>query len=324
LAANDPSVQKLTWLDFMPAETRAYVQKNMAEYDAGNGQLARPTLEDVHNTLRADVRLAGNPSRLKIAIDESTRQYDEQTKAIKQRDEEAVANAMRAGETVGWRYSDLPASVRASIPPKEVDNVLSYYQKRAKGDDTTSPLLYQKLAGNPAVLASMSDSAFFALRRELSEADFKHFANERGKLVGGGSAGANGPGDLNSQAIKQSIDDRLRMLGQDPTPKDGSSEAERVGGMRKFVNDYFLKAQGEAGKKFTDAEVVQHIDVLFSKSAEVRGWFSNKSAPMLAMKANDIPTAEADKIRAAFKRRGVDEPTDAQVLDIYWKRKTAK
>ena len=36
-----------------------------------------------------------------------------------------------------------------------------------------------------------------------------------------------------------------------------------------------LAAQREAGKKFTDAEVGQHIDALFAKNATFRGWFSD-------------------------------------------------
>lgn len=324
LAKADPSLVVHTWLDFMPEETRNYVAKNMKAYDAGQGQGTRPTFQEIDDQLRADPRLAANPSRYKIARDEAARQFEEQTKAIKQREEEAVATAMRGVIQNGGRYSDLPVSIRAALPPKEVDNVIGFAQKISKGDDTTSLYLYNSLTANPDKLARMSDNEFFALRRELSETDFKHFSNERAKRTGN-NPGSNGPGDLNSQGIKQALDERLRIMGTDPTPKDdGGKDAARIGGIRKFVNDYFMTAQREAGKKFTDAEVAAHIDNLFAKNATFKGWFSTSSGPMLGMKAGDIPSAEKTAIEAAFKRQGNDNPSDAQVLDIYWKRQLAR
>lgn len=312
------------WLDFMPKETQAYVVKNMKAYGAGQGQEARPTFAEIDSALRADPRLAASPGRYKIARGEAERQFEEQGKAIKQRDDEAVATAMRGVIENGGRFSDLPASVRAGIPPKEVDNLMGFAQKIAKGDDTTSPWLYNKLATNPDALARMSDDEFFALRRELSESDFKHFSNERAKRAGS-SAGSNGPGDLNSQAIKQTLDERLRMLKIDPTPKDdGGEDAARIGAMRRFVDQYFTAAQREAGKKFTDAEVAQHVDALFAKNATFRGWFSNSSGPLLGMKSGDIPSDERDGIKSAFKRQGVDKPTDAQILNAYWNMKVVR
>lgn len=324
LAQADPNLRVFTWLDFMPEETRNYVAKNMREFDAGQGQAPRPTFQEIDAQLRADPRLAGNPARYRVAREEASRQFEEQTRAIKQREEEAVATAMRGIIENGGRYTDLPVSVRAAVPPKEVDNLLNFAQRISKGDDSTSLWLYARLTSNPDALAAMSDNEFFALRRELSESDFKYFAQERAKRTGA-APGSNGPGDLNSQGIKQALDERLRMLGVDPTPKDdGGKDAQRVGGIRKFVNDYFFTAQREAGRKFTDAEVVQHIDQLFARNTTFRGWFSDSSGPMLTMKAGDIPSSERAAIEAAFKRHGIDKPTDAQILDIYWKRQLAR
>lgn len=323
-AQADPNIKPKTWLDFMPQETRDYVAKNMRAFEAGQGQPNRPTFQEIDDQLRADPRLAGNPARYKVAREEAERQFNEQTKAIKQREEEAVATAMRGIIENGGRFSDLPVSVRAAVPPKEVDNLIGFAQKIAKGDDSTSLWLYAKLAGNPDQLARMNDNEFYALRRELSEADFKHFANERAKRTGGGT-GSNGPGDLNTQAIKQSLDERLRMLKIDPSPKDdGGDDAARIGGIRRFVDQYFMAAQREAGKKFTDAEVSQHLDALFAKNATFRGWFSTSSGPMLTMKVGDIDGATRDNIKAAFKRQGIDEPTDAQILNAYWNMKVAR
>lgn len=321
----DPNAPKqISWLSLMPKETQNYVAKNMAALSGGQGTPPRPTLADLSAQLASDPRLAGNPQRLKIAQEEAARQWKLQEDAIKQREEEGTSNAMRMLVSNGGRFADLPASVRNAIPPKEVDNVLNFSSRVAKGEDITSPLLYARLSSNPAELARMSDAQFFMLRRELSESDFKHFANERAKQMGG-AQGANGPGDLNSAAIKQTLDARMRVLGMDPTPKDdGGADAARIGAVRQFVDQYFVAAQREAGKKFTDAEVSQHIDALFAKNATFRGWFSDSSGPVLGMKIGDINSSAKDSIKAAFKRRGVDSPTDAQILNAYWNMKFAR
>lgn len=321
----DPSNNtKKTWLDFLPKETQDYVAKNLQAFNAGQGEAKRPTFEDIDAALRADPRLADNPTRYKIAREDAQRRFTEATAAIKQRDDETVADAMRGLIQNGGRFSDLPVSLRASIPPDKVDTVLTFGKKIALGDDTTNDWLYNKLASHPEQLATMSDSQFFALRGEFSQSDFQHFADERAKRLGN-AAGSNGPGDINSAAIKQGLDERLRMLKIDPTPKDdGGSDAARVGAIRRFVDQYFMTAQREAGKKFTDTEVNQHLDVLFAKNVTLRGWFSDSSGPLLGSRVGDIPGDVKDNLKAAFKRQGIDSPTDAQLLNAYFNLKTVR
>jgi soluble lytic murein transglycosylase len=201
---------------------------------------------------------------------------------------------------------------------------MDFARKIAKGEDATDLWLYAQLASKPETLAGMSDAEFYKLRSALSESDFKHFANERAKLLGK-AQGSGGPGDLNTQAIGQELNNRLRMIGIDPTPKDnGGADAARVGAIRQFVDQYFYAAQREAGRKFTDAEVAQHLDALFAKNATFRGFFSDSSGPMLAMKVGDIDSATKKAIKEAFKRRGVGDPTDAQILLAYWQLQTAR
>lgn len=323
LNRTDPAVPARPWIDFMPAETKAYVAKNMKEYEAGQGQATRPAFAEIDDQLRANPILAASPARYKMARDEASRLFEEQAKAIKQKEDEAVATAMRGVVENGGRYTDLPVNIRAAIPPSRIGEVQQVAQRTAKGDDTTSPWLYNKLTNDPGQLARMSDDQFYALRRELSEGDFKHFSQERAKLAGKVPTGS--ASDLNGGAIKQTLDERLRMLQIDPSPKDdGGSDAARIGGIRRFVDQYFYAAQREAGKKFSDAEIATHIDALFAKNATFRGWFSNTSGSMLGMKVGDLPGDVKDNLKAAFKRQGIDSPTDAQLMNAYWNTKVAR
>lgn len=313
------------WLAKMPAETQAYVTKNLNAYVAGDGQYQRPTLQEVHAEVRQRVGV-NDPHTLRLALEEATRQFDDMGRAVKQREDETTAQAMRELVKNGGKFSAIPVSVRSAIPPKEMDNLLNFGARIARGEDTTNMALYQKLATDQNYLRGLSDAQFFMLRPQLSEADFKHFANERAAMVTGAK---NNPQELNTSAINTVLGDRLRTLNLDPTPKDGSAEAMRVGAIRKFVRESILDAQAQAGKKLTDAEVEKHIDGLFAKSVPFRNTFlgmttSRTSERLLTMKAGDIPSDIRDKIKADFKAAGISEPTDADVLGAYWQLKTAK
>ena len=310
------------WLGGLPAETRAYVQKNVDAYQAGAGKPQAATLQDVHAAVRQRIG-EGNPQRLKLAIDESTRQYEEIQKAIKQRDDEAVASAQRWLTDNGGRWTMLPASLRAAVPPGQVDNLLNFSERVARGEDRTNPAVYQQLS-NPDFLRSLSEAEFYTVStRELSQADRKHFASERGRLLNGTTSDK--PGDLNTGAVKQVLDTRLRELGIDPTPKDdGGSDAARIGAIRQFVDRSLLAAQAGSGKRFSDAEITKHIDGLFTQTDVVKGWFSDSSAPVLTMKVGDIPSAVKDRLRADFKAVGISDPTEGQLLGAFFVAKNAQ
>lgn len=310
------------WLGALPAETQAYVQKNMAAYQAGDGKPQAATLQDVHAAVRARIG-EGNPQRLKLAIDESTRQFEEIQKAVKQRDDESVANAQRWLADNGGRWTMLPAGLRAAVPAGKVDDLLNFAERTARGEDRTNPAVYQQLS-NQDFLRGLSEDQFYTLStRELSQADRKHFAAERGRLLTG--AGGEKPGDLNTGAVKSMLDTRLRELGIDPTPKDnGGADAARVGAIRQFVDRSILAAQASAGKKFTDADISKHVDGLFSQTDVVKGWFSDSSTPLLTMQTSDIPSAIRTRLKADFKAAGVDDPTDGQLLGAFFVAKNAQ
>lgn len=309
------------WLSNLPAETQAYVEKNLRAFQAGEGRPAMPTLQDVHNAVREQVGTS-SPLRLKTALDEATRQYEEAQKAVKQREDEATTNAYRWLASNGGRTSLMPPRLRDAVPPKELDNLLNFGQRVARGEDRTNPAVYQRLS-DPAVLKSLSDGEFYRVSMsELSEADRKHFAQQRGRLASG--AEGDKPGDLNTGAVKSTLDSRLRELGTDPTPKDGSSEAERVGAIRQFVDRSLIAAQQSAGKKFTDAEVQKHIDGLFAQTDVVKGWFSDTGKQLLAMKPGDIPSEVKKRLKDDFAAAGITDPTDGQLLSAYFLAKSAQ
>ncbi len=308
------------WLSLLPKETQNYVAKNMAEFNAGGGKPTPPTQLEMEAQLRADPRLAGNPERMRIARTELNQRYEELTKAQKAQDDQNVSKAMQALEQVGGRWSDVPVAIRSAVPRKEVDNLMKYGQSISKGDDITNNAVYAKLAGDPQALARMSDDEFYKYKTVLSQSDFQHFASERGKARGD-LTGANRPGDLNSGAIKQALDERLLMVGVNPNPKATDADATgRVGGIRKFINDEIGKAQANAGRKFSDVETAQFIDRAFATNATFKGFFSNTSKPTLAATVEDLDSKTKDSIKQAYKTAGIDNPTNAQLMSAFWRQ----
>lgn len=316
-----------SWLDLAPTQTQNYVHDGMAAYASGGGAPPTPTLADALAKLDADPRVNGSRTRLDWARTELTARYEATAKAKKQGDEDATANALRAVEANGGNYLTLPPSLRATIPPDKIDTVMNFADKVRGGNTVTNLAVYQRLTDDKA-LKGMSDSQFYALRPELSPDDFKHFSEQRAKLLDPQKATANGPGELNTPAIHMVVENRLQTLGINATPKaaDAAGQA-RVGAINKYVREQILLAQAQHGKKFNDAETESYIDGLFAKSVPFRNTVlgiptTHDRQRMLEMTPKDIPVDARSAITDAFKKRGINSPTDADVLSAYWRTKS--
>ena len=140
------------WLTFMPRETQDYVAKNMKALGSGGGAPKMPTLADVQDTVLQSLGNA-SPSVKKAALQEAERQFDDQIKAMKQRDDAAVADAQRTLIASNGDMNALTPSQRASIPPGQMDSVMSFASKLAKGEAIgTDWGLYYQLNNDPQLL----------------------------------------------------------------------------------------------------------------------------------------------------------------------------
>lgn len=309
------------WMSYLPkpSETVPYVTGILAKFQAGEGAPRRATKTEVVAAAVANL----GPTASRTAVEAATRIAEHRFETLvsdrKAADDEAGANVMRELVANGGSYETIPAGLRARLPAEDVPKMIDFAKKVARGTDETNDALYLKLT-NDGYLRSLGDNEFYKLRSDLSKSDFQHFANERTKLIAG-KAG-NGPGDLNTQAINETLRSRLSSLKIDPTPKDGSEEAARLGTIQRFVRDSVGAAQAQAGKKFTDVETAQHIDALFARNVQFKstwfGLFGGQQAPMLSMKPGDIPAEIRTRIESDFKARGLTA-TDADLLNVYWR-----
>lgn len=311
------------WLSYMPDETRGYVAKNMQALGS-NGRVA-PRMTELEFVSGAVARLGDNasPQAIKKTTDAARSQFGVINKSMNEHGDNALADAQRwVIENKATSLAQLPPSMKDALvqfAPGKMDDLGNF--AKAQGNVVTNGALYLKLATDPTMLTGLSDAQFFSLRQELSESDFKHFTNERTSLLKGTSA--NNPGELNTQAINDTLRDRLRALKMDPTPKDGSSEAAQLGVIHRFARTELAEAQRAAGKKFTDVETAKFIDGLFAKNVTFVGLFGGiTSKSIMTLKPGDVPGDVKKALTADFAKVGVTNPTDADILGAYLRLKT--
>jgi soluble lytic murein transglycosylase len=315
-----PENRGKNWLQLLPAETQGYVTKNLKAYGGGEGRPATPTLADALARLDEDPRINNSPARLQAARTEVKARFEALKADRAASEDDALSTALKAVEANGGNYLALSPSLRAAIPAKNIDTVMSFADKVRSGNTVTNTAVYQRLTDD-SYLKGLTDNQFYNLRPELSESDFQHFADQRGALKK--PAPGNSAGDLNTPAINMVVQNRLQTLGIDPTPTEKDKAAMAyVGTINKVVREQVLLAQRQQGKKFNDAETEQFIDGLFAKNVAVRNTITGtadgkKTGRALTMTIDDMQKGDITAIRDAFKNRGIKNPSDADIVGAY-------
>lgn len=309
-AKGDPTI----WLAALPKETQNYVTNILKAYGTGDGQSRRPTLQEVQDSVRKDI---GNdsPQRLRLALEETARRYTEAEKAIKQREDETVADAQRQLLQNGGHFADLSAGLRASLPPGRVDELMTFGQKIAKGEPVeTDWSLYYKLKTDPALLASAN---LMSIRNRLSDADFKHLAEEQQNT-------RNGRNDTttNLRSTHDVVNLMMREVGIDPTPKDTDKEAAiRVGKIWQSVETRVREEEQVLGRKLRPEEVKRTVAGLFSDVTVARNWWFDQTKPAALTDRGDVlvvPPPERTKIEAALRAR--KQPVNDAVVQAMYRQ----
>jgi soluble lytic murein transglycosylase len=312
------------WLTYTPKETQKYVTTNMKQLEGSGGQAPRPTELDFVNDTLSRLPPGSPPQVIKLAREQATSQFAIINKSMSEIGDSAVSAAQRWLAQNGGNYAAMPPAIRDAVDryaPGKSDDLIKYARVFERGENVSDLVLYNRLAAHPEEMTAMSDAQFEGLRAHLSQADFKHFSNERANYQNGKtdeSAGA-----INNAAFRASLNPRLEALGINvaPSPKD-TAAMERVGGIRQFVRNSLFDAQQQAGKKFTPQEVEEHIDRLFAQSVEFRKTFlgfdrGTDSQNLMSMQIGDLPSGAAEGLRTALISHGNKNPTDNDVLNLY-------
>jgi soluble lytic murein transglycosylase len=278
------------WLTYLPKETQAYVTHNMNAYAAGEGQYQRPTLADAHAVALEHIGPNASPDLRKQVLAEVTNQYEEQTKAIKQREEESTAEAMRQLLQNGGKFSALPVNVRAAVPPNQVDNLMNFGQKIAAGEPVaTDWKLYYQLKTDSGLLQNTNLMAF---RDKLNDTEFKQLTSEQ-------QSAANGS-HTETRSAEDILHTYMSEAGIDPTPKDDDQEgAAKVGKIWSAFDQRIGDAEQEKGKKL-NAEEIQKVAAQMFTKVGVKGLLwgsSDKPAVLVDLKKDKVPIPDDERAK---------------------------
>jgi hypothetical protein len=315
------------WLTYLPDETQKYVAKNVAQLSAGGGAPKMPTQEELQQQVLAQLPPDTNPKVRRAVEEEVGRRFSIIKQGKEQQAGQAVDDAMTWLRANDYNWSAMPASLQSRVPSDKLDNLMDYAAKGAKGVPVQTDLSLYQMLSDDNYLRKLTPQQFSEARQKLSDSDFKKFADRRDALTNPNAA--NGPGELNTQAIGRVLEDRLALMGIDAKPKHDDKEGNaRVGMVRKMVDDWVLNSQQTAGKKLNDAETAKAIDDLFRQSVTLRSTFmgmtgSPATQPLMGLsKASDLPDDSRKAIESQFKARGIT-PTDADVVGAYIRGKLA-
>jgi soluble lytic murein transglycosylase len=305
----------------IPKETRNYVAAIMGKYEAGAGAASLPTkLEFVQ---AAESKLGPNPrpQTLLLTRQRAEQQYElmttsrhEDTEAAVRDVQNAIIDANGDFAAVQQQHPDLISRVRG-LDPGRMDNLLQFAKTFAKGERTDNMEAYAAAWGHPEEMAAMTDSQFNQfVRTNFTDATGKELIKRREDFAEGKVDG--GVGAVNDQALKQTLDERLRNAGKKwMEPKASTDDKNSYGTVAKFLRDGIFQAQREAGRKFTPEEVGKYVDQQFQRTENTSRWFglSTKTQYELAISYDDVPS----NIRAAIDAK-LPNASPGDKLRVYW------
>jgi soluble lytic murein transglycosylase len=141
-----------------------------------------------------------------MALDLVDQQHGVMVKAKADKEEAAVADAMRHLLANGGAFADLPADMKVKIAPKDVSGVMDFAAKLSKGAEADDLSLYNDYAVEPQLLAKLSDDQFMQLRGKFTDTTFKALSKTRADLINGEQPDAQNPASINSAAVKETLD----------------------------------------------------------------------------------------------------------------------
>ena len=311
LAKNDPAVKQMTWLELLPKETRDYVGAIMPQYVNGQGAPDRPTLQQVHDSVRTRMG-TDNPQRLKLAMDEATRQWNDLEKADKTREDQTLDRAYKWLETNNGNYEAMPASLRSQIPGDKIGTVRDFATKITAGQPVkTNWDIYYPLRTDMALLAKTN---LGALKGALGDSEFKELVKVQEDL-------RSGDGQARVMNTSQRMTLRLNESGVDPTPKPGSGDAKKVAQVYSMLDQNIRAAEIAAGRKLKPEELDKEVDRLFMQ-VPVKGVLfgtNEKRAYELTPDAQIVvPDADRKQIMAALQ--AAKQPVTEERILFYFKR----
>lgn len=149
---------------------------------------------------------------------------------------------------------------------------------------------------------------------KLSSSDFHGIAKLQGGLRKGDKESLK---DLEGfRSNSQVVNDTLRSVGIDPTPKKGTKDATRAALFRRQVDEEVKVIQSQTGKKATNEQVQGIVDRLTKDVVTSKGLFFDTKKKVFEIDIADVPKDHMDRIVKALKNNN-KVVSNAEILKVY-------
>jgi soluble lytic murein transglycosylase len=310
-AKNRAGTQGASWLTYMPAETQAYVSKNLQAMASGQGSQVA-TLADVQAQVHRVLGPDAKPHVIKAAEDEAERRWNDQIKAKKEQEDGLVAEAQRTLLANGGDFGTLSANLRAAVPAGKVDDLMSFGDKIRKGQDAVTDWgLFYKLNNDPALL---KETNLMALRSKLGNTEFKQLADDQAKISKGGDH------LTQLQSAKDVLNGFMEQAGINPNPKyDDKEGTAKVGKLTSEFQARVSEREQSTGKKLGTADLLDVASSLFAPVKVPGLIWGTKDKVAADITGSDpvvVPDADRSDIASALRRAG-RPVTDQAIESLY-------
>ena len=187
----------------------------------------------------------------------------------------------------------------------------------------TDPTLYVNYVSHPEKLAALTDTQFITLKTALSDSDFNQITKIRANQINikSGKGSKDNPDQIDDKSFGVVFNGLFASSGV----KSPHDKAEYL----RIARETILSQQISAGRRFTDKELSDRVNGVFMAEFKknVTHWFgkdTTEPTKVIGLKFSDIPSADVDAMRAAFKKRGLNAVTENDILHAYKTQLLAK
>jgi soluble lytic murein transglycosylase len=298
----------------------------MKALQTGGGQPPRPTELDFVNDAVGRLPPGSSPQAIKMTRDGAQAQFGVLTKTMTEMGDNTLTDAQRwLSQNPGATVAQLPADLRDRInqyAPANMAKLEEYSKTLGRGDVVTNRGRYDDIVTHMDLYAKMGPGAWNQiLQTELSQRDAAHLSQRRADFINGKTSDtADG---FNSAAVNRAVNENLLAMKLPTiTPKNDPETAERIGGIRMWVDQSIADAQHGLGRKMTPVEIHDYVNKLAHLSAGftntgIFGGQSTSSQTVMSMTVKDLPDGAYQGLKQDLIAGGNKAPTDTDILNRY-------
>ena len=247
------------WLKHMPPETRDYVPSVLARYGKSSSTGAAP--DDIYERIKSDPRVAGNPARMKAALEQADEMQKRAKAAMQEAQEKVLSDVYHALYETGGRMDLVPPEVRMAIPGDKLPGVESFADRMRKREATHDPKAWATIMSLPkAELAKLSPIDFY--ERFAPVLDAAHM--EKGYALLKDAQGEVGADAKHLEIISTAERVKRAAIDAKIIPIDGDASDEQLSALSQFQLDVDqrirqFEAQDLGGKRKANSQELQVI-----------------------------------------------------------------